>query len=315
MKISVLDKSTLGDDIDLSPLFKLGELKVYETTAFEEVAERISDTDIIIVNKIKLNSENLKYAEKLKLICVAATGYDNIDTEFCKQNNIALCNVCGYSTDSVAQVSVAMALSLVSRLNEYRNFVNSGAYTELGIANRITPVYHEISGMVWGVVGGGNIGNRVAEIAEALGCKVLVCRNKREGSFPLADIDTLLKQSDIVSLHIPLNESTKNLINKQRISYMKKNAVLVNTARGAVTDENALAEAVKSKAIGGIGIDVYSCEPFSKEHPFYEIKDYDNVIFTPHMAWGSFESRNRCIKEISENITAFLSGKERNRVV
>ncbi len=315
MKIAVLDKSTLGEDIDLSPIIALGEVVCYPSTKPEEVAERISDVDAVIVNKIKLNKENLPFAKSLKLILVAATGYDNIDTEYCKNNGIALANVPGYSTDSVAQISVAMVLSLVSRLTEYRKFVTSGEYLKSGVANRLEPVYHEISSLTWGVVGGGGIATKVAEIATALGCKVVMCRRKSEGNYPLMDIDQLCKTADIISLHIPLTDSTKNLINEKRISLMKKSVIVVNTARGGVTDEKALAEGIKRGNIAGLGVDVYTTEPFEKSHPFYEIMGLDNVILTPHMAWGSKEARARCVGEIAENIKAFFKGEIRNRIV
>ena len=158
MKTVILDKSTLGADIDLTPIRILGETAEYETSAPEQVAERIADADTIVTNKIKLNASNLDAAKNLKLICVAATGYDNIDTEYCKSHGIALCNVPGYSTDSVAHLSVAMALDLCIHMTEYRRFVNSGSYTKSGVANRLIPVYHELSALKWGVVGGGGIG-------------------------------------------------------------------------------------------------------------------------------------------------------------
>ena len=167
MQIAILDKSTLGADIDLTPIRALGKTAEYETTAPEQVAERIKDVQVVIVNKIKLNESNL-IGTAVKLICVAATGYDNIDLPYCRKAGIALCNVPGYSTDSVAQLSVAMALSLATHLNEYTKFVESGAYTASDVANRLTPVYHEISSMTWGVVGGGGIGTKVAEIAKAM---------------------------------------------------------------------------------------------------------------------------------------------------
>lgn len=315
MKIAVLDKSTLGADIDLSPIYALGEVTEFETTSPELVAERIADTEVVIINKIKLNESNLKNAEKLKVICIAATGYDNIDTDYCKIAGIAVCNVPGYSTDSVAQVTLSMALSLITHLKEYERFVNSGEYTKTGIANRLTPVYHELSSLTWGVVGGGGIGMKVAEIADAFGCKVMICRRKQEGRFPVVDIDTLCKESDIISLHIPLSDETRNLINADRIAEMKKNAIVINTARGAVADEKALANAVKESKIGGLGVDVYSVEPFDKNHPYNEILGFDNVCLTPHMAWGSYEARNRCVKIIAENIKSFFKNENKNRIV
>ncbi len=314
MKIAILDQSTLGADIDLSPIRALGITAEYETTAPNQVEERIVDAQVVIVNKIKLDRNNLKDTA-VRLICVAATGYDNIDTAYCKEAGIALCNVPGYSTDSVAQLSVTMALSLATHLTEYKEFVESGTYTASGIANRLTPVYHELSSMTWGVVGGGGIGTRVAEIAKAMGCRVLVNRRKQEGSFPLADLDTLCEEADILSLHVPLTDETRGFINRERIAKMKPTAILINTARGAVTDEQALADALKENRIGGLGIDVYSKEPFGEDHPFYPLLGDPRLCLTPHMAWGAFEARARCVSAMAENITRFFDGENHNRIV
>lgn len=314
MKIAILDKSTLGADIDLTPIRALGETAEYETTAPAQITERIQDAQVVIVNKIKLNESNLK-GTAVRLICVAATGYDNIDIAYCQAAGIALCNVPGYSTDSVAQLSVAMALSLATHLNEYTKFVESGEYSASGVANRLTPVYHELSSMTWGVVGGGGIGTRVAEIAEAMGCRVLMCRRKQEGKFPLADLDTLCKEADILSLHVPLTAETRNLISRERIAAMKPTAILINTARGAVTDEQALADALRENRIGALGIDVYSAEPFGEDHPFYSLLGDPRLCLTPHMAWGSYEARARCVAAIAENIARFRSGDRHNRII
>ena len=315
MKIVILDKDTLGADADLSPIRNLGDCTEYGTTDPSLVAERVADAEVVVTNKIKLNEETLDACKNVKLICVAATGFDNIDTEFCKERGIALCNVPGYSTDSVAQVTLSMALELVTHLSTYRNFVHSGNYSESGIANKLSPVYHELSSMVGGVIGGGAIGTKVAEIAKAFGCKVLVCRRKQEGDFPLADIDTICEQADIISVHLPLSDSTRGILNRERIGKCKKTAIIINTARGAVADEEALADAIKEKRIGGLGVDVYSKEPFPAEHPYTDILGYDNVCLTPHMGWGSFEARNRCVVKIAENIGSFYKGEQRNRVV
>lgn len=315
LKIVILDKDTLGEDIDLSPIYRMGEVTEYPTTPLELVASRVGDAEVVVTNKIKLNRETLKGADNLKLICVAATGYDNIDTAYLREKGIALCNVPGYSTDSVAQLTVSMALSLVTHLPQYREFVHSGDYSRSGVANKLSPVYHEVSAMTWGVVGGGAIGTAVAKIADAMGCKVLVCRRKQEGEYPLADIDTLCREADIISVHLPLSDSTRGIISRQRIESMKKNAVVINTARGAVADEQALADAVKEGRIGGLGVDVYSAEPFSQDHPFYEILGYDNVCLTPHMGWGSAEARARCVERIAENIERFYQGEDHNRIV
>ncbi len=315
MKIVILDKSTLGEDIDLTPIYNLGECTEYPTTPLELVSERVQDAEVIVTNKIKLNRDTMKGAENLRLICVAATGYDNIDTQYLKEAGIALCNVPGYSTDSVAQVTVSMALSLVTHLNVYRDFVHTGDYSKSGVANKLSPVYHEVSSMTWGILGGGAIGSAVAKVAQALGCKVLVCRRKQEGEYPLADIDTLCRESDILSIHLPLSDETRGILTRERIKSMKKTAVVVNTARGAVTDEKALADAIKENRIGALGVDVYSVEPFTQDHPFYEILKYDNVCLTPHMGWGSAEARARCVNLMAENISRFYAGETHNRIV
>jgi len=313
LKITVLDAGTLGADVDLTPFFALGGVEVFETTPADKVAERIAYSDVVCLNKLKLNESNLAHST-VRVICVAATGYDNIDTHYCKEKGIAVCNVPGYSTHSVAQLTVAMALSLVNHLSEYRGFVHSGQYTASGIANRLSPVWHELHGQTWGIVGGGNIGTQVARVAEAFGCKVIVCRRKQDPYFETVDIDTLCAKADIISLHVPLNEQTRGMISAERIASMKPNAILINVARGAVTDEAALSEAIEQDRLGGIGIDVFSEEPLPEGHPYYRIMHRDNVILTPHTAWGSLEARNRVIREMAENIRAFFAEENRNRV-
>lgn len=314
MKITLLDAATLGYDMDFDKLGRFGELEVYQTTPSDKIEERISNSDIVIVNKVRLDGAVLKNARRVRLICEAATGYDNIDIEWCAAHGIAVSNVVGYSSDSVAQITVATVLSLVSHLNEYSNFVSDGSYSRSGVATRISPTYREISGAVWGIVGYGNIGRRVAEVAKALGCQVIVCKNTPVEGIECVDINELCKRSDIITLHTPLNDSTRGLIGREQIGLMKKTAIVVNESRGAVVDEEALAEAVKDGRIAGLGSDVYSVEPFSESHPYYEIKDRENVCFTPHMAWGAYEARERCLNEISKNILAFINGNRRNRV-
>lgn len=314
MKIVILDSGTLGADIDLEPLRALGEVIEYKFSAPDEVADRLSDADVAVLNKIKLNEGNLSGTENLKLICVAATGYDNIDINFCRENGIAVCNVPGYSTNNVAQLSVAMALSLVTHLDEFRNFVHSGEYSRSSSANRLEPVYHEIAGMTWGVVGGGGIGSKVAEIAQALGCRVLLCRRQPETRYEAADIDRICRECDIISLHVPLSDETRGMISRERIASMKDGVVIVNTARGAVCDEAAIADGALSGKIGALGCDVYSTEPFRDDHPFTALLDLPNICLTPHMAWGSYEARNRCVRRMAENITEFFAGNIHNRI-
>ena len=314
MKIVILDSGTLGADVDLSPIKALGEVVEDKFTAPDEVAERLADADVAVLNKIKLNESNLSGAKNLKLICVAATGYDNIDIAYCRENGISVCNVPGYSTDSVAQLSVSMALSLVTHLDEFRAFVHSGEYSRSSSANRLEPVYHEIAGQTWGVVGGGGIGSKVAEIATALGCRVLLCRRKPEDRYEAADIDRICRECDIISLHVPLSDETRGMISRERIASMKDGVVIVNTARGAVCDEKAIADGVLSGKIGALGCDVYSKEPFGEDHPFSAILDRPNVCLTPHMAWGSYEARNRCVRRMAENIKEFFAGNIHNRI-
>ena len=314
MVIKVLDCATLGEGLSYESLEKLGDVSLYEYTEPFELVERISDADVVIINKIKMTKEVLSQCKSLKLICVFATGYDNIDVKYAKEAGIAVCNVPAYSTESVMLFTVSSVLSLVAHLEEYKSFVRSGEYTRQGKPNCLTPVFHEIKGMKWGIVGYGNIGKRVADVARALGAEVMINKRTKTDNEEITEIDTLIKECDIITLHCPLTDNTRGLISKERIALMKKNAILVNTARGAVTDESAIAEAIKEQRIGGFGTDVYSVEPFSEEHPFYEIMNYPNVCLTPHAAWGAHESRVRCLGVICDNISAFKSGKFLNRV-
>ena len=313
MKITILDGKTLGDDIKLDIFGE--ETEIFPTTEPLEVAERIKESDVIIVNKIKLFEDNLKDAKNLKLICVAATGYDNIDTAYCKKRGIAVCNVVGYSTQSVAQLTVTMALSLFMHQKEYCDFVRSGEYTKSGVANRLTPAYYEIDKKIWGIVGLGNIGKQVARVAKALGCSILAYKRTPDGEYDCVSLSELMEKSDIISVHLPLSDETYGIISREMIAKMKKNAILINVARGAVTDEAAIRDAVLEDKIGGVGIDVFSKEPILEDNPLYEIMDRDNVILTPHIAWAAYESRKRCMDEIKKNIDAFFGGEKRNRIV
>ena len=314
MKITVLDRNTLGEDLDISVITEMGNVTVFERTPPEKVSENIGDSDVIILNKVKLNSDNLSDAKNLKLICVAATGFDNIDVEYCKNHGIAVANVCGYSTDSVAQLTVSLALSLIMHLEKYHKHVTSGEYTKSGVQNHLKPTFHELSSMCWGIVGMGNIGKKVSEVAKAFGMKVLYFKKTPVDDEACVTLEEVMKKSDIISVHLPLSEETKGIINESMISQMKKSAVLVNVARGAVIDEKAVTDAIKSGSIGGFATDVYSVEPLTEDSPFNEILHNENTIFTPHMAWGSYESRMRCISEIRKNIEAFFRGEIRNRV-
>ena len=315
MKIAVLDASTLGDDLDLSVLTAAGEVSVFDSTSSAEIADHVSDSEAVIINKVKLGEYELLQCPNLKLVCVAATGYDNVDISFCREKGIAVCNVVGYSTSSVAQLAVSMVLYLANHLEEYTSKVRSGEYSHGGVANILKPVYHELDGKVWGIAGYGNIGRKVGKIAEALGCRVLVFKRDPVDDVECVDLETLCKQSDILTVHLPLSETTRGIFSSDLISQLKEDCIFVNVARGAVTDENALADAVRNGKIAGLGVDVYSREPFSEDHPFWQIKDLKNVCLTPHMAWGAYEARKRCIEEIIKNIESFRRGDRRNRIV
>ena len=314
MKIVFLDALTLGEDIDLSNFSSLGEVLIYPSSTNEEIIERTRDCDVAITNKLKLNENNLSNAKNLKLICVTATGFDNIDIEYAKSRKIGVCNVVGYSTNNVAQITVGMVLDLINKTNVYQESVNSGAYTERGVANILAPTYHEIAGKTWGIIGFGNIGKKIAMIAKALDCEVLVNKRTPVSDYECVDIDTLCEKCDIITIHTPLNDSTRGIINSEKIAKMKDGVILINVARGAVTDENAIAQAIKNGKFGGFGCDVYSVEPFGVSHPYYEIKGNKNVILTPHMAWGSYEARVRLCEEVKKNIIAYFEGIKRNRV-
>lgn len=313
MHIAVLDAATLGEDLSLAPLNEVGDVVVYPTTAPEEVAERIREMDAVVINKIRLDASNLAES-RVRLICVAATGYDNIDIGWCREHEIVVCNVVGYSTDSVAQLTVAVALYLTQRLAVYTRFVRDGSYSRSGVANRLNPAFHEMTGKTWGIAGYGNIGRKVAAAAAALGCRIIAYKRTPEAGVQCVDLDTLCRESDILSVHLPLNDETRGLFSRAKIAMMKPDALFINAARGAVTDEQALADAVKENRIGGLGVDVYSVEPFPESHPFYEIREDDRVCLTPHLAWGAYEARERCIREIVMNIKAFQEGKPRNKV-
>lgn len=313
MKIVILDAGTLGTDINLSPLTEHFETEVYQSTATDQIEMRVNHADVIVINKIKINAVTLGSARP-KLVCLAATGYDNVDIDFCRKENIGVCNIVGYSTDSVAQLTITQALYLLMHMPAYTNYVNSGDYTQSGIANKVSPTFHTLNGKTWGIVGLGNIGKKVAEIAKAFGCRVIVNKRTPDPNFECVPLETLCKQADVISLHTPLTAETKHIINEKTLSLMKPNCVLINVARGLVCDEEAVANAVLNNQIAAFGTDVYSTEPFPKTHPMYKLRNLPNVCLTPHMAWASLESRNLCIEEIRDNIFSFQQKQTRNRV-
>ena len=315
MKITVLDKISLGMDTPVEKFLSLGDASFFDSTSPNEIESRVSDVDVIITNKVKIGADVMDKAKKLKLICVFATGYDNIDVSAAKERGIAVCNVPGYSTGSVALFTVSTALALYSHLFEYRDYVNSGKYTSSSAPNCLVPVYHELEGKNWGIVGLGNIGMAVANVAKAFGANVLAYTRTEKPGYNCVDIEELCKNADIISLHCTLTDATRSLIDEKRLQLMKKDVILVNEARGAVVDEAAVAKAILEGRIGGFGCDVYSKEPFPSDHPYNAIKDKPNVILTPHAAWGAYEARARCVETIIKNIRGFYNGEKINRIV
>lgn len=314
VKIVLLDAASLGEDIDLSPLQGFAGFVSYDRTSQAQWEERVRDAHILISNNIFYTPGKLACARNLKLICVTSTGYDNVDISWCKSHGIAVCNVPSYSGDSVAQYTVAMALALSCRLLTYREYVHSGVYSKGTTPNFVAPVWHELRDKTWGIVGCGDIGRRVARIANSLGCQVLVYRRSPDPEYETVDIMTLARRADILSIHLPLNKETKGLLSREVIAGIKPGAIVINVARGAVVDERALTESMVQGHIAGLGIDAYSSEPLPPDSPYMQLTDHPNVILTPHSAWSSQEARNRCISVVGENIRAFLAGEHKNRI-
>lgn len=318
MKIVVLEQESMGYDIDITCFEEFGEVTYYRNTTNAEVQERIKDADIIIANKAPLTGENLKTAKNLKLICEFATGYNNVDLVYCKENNIRVTNAVGYSTPVVAQHTFAMALYLLEKLPAYDTFVKDGSYEKHPIFTCFEPYFAELEGKTWGIIGLGNIGRKVAEIAKVFGCRVIfysASGNNTTTDYERVDFDTLLSESDVLSLHCPLTDRTQNIMNAEAFAKMKKTAILINVARGPVVDEQALYDALTTGQIAAAGLDVLVKEPIAADNPLGKIKDSTKLIITPHMAWGSNEARTRCRQEVYQNIQSFLAGKERNVVV
>ena len=317
MKIVVLERHSAGTDIEMDES-DLGEVTYYPNTVTkEEVAERVQDADIVVANKSPLCEETLRSADKLKLICELATGFDNCDLEYCRKRGIQVRNVVDYSTAMVAQHTFALALSLIGKLPFYDRYVKSGAYGDQGRFSNFDLPFYELDGKVWGIAGLGNIGKRVAGIAKAFGCKVLfysTSGNSTCTEYERVSLDTLLEKSDVLSLHCPLTEKTRHLIDEAALTKMKKEAVLINVARGAVVDGQALYKALTEGWIAAAGLDVLEQEPISKTNPLGQIKDSSKLIITPHLAWASVEARTRCVQEVRKNIEAFLRGEMRNVV-
>lgn len=314
--IVVLDGNTLGN-MNYSLLEEFGSLKVYGMTKEDEVLERIKEANIILTNKVVLNEDNLKECKNLELICEMATGFNNIDIEYAKNTNIAVTNVAGYSTNTVVQHTFATLLHLYDKINYYDEFVKSGNYSNSGMFTNLDKPYNDLSGKTWGIIGLGAIGRGVAKVCEAFGMNVIyysTSGKNNNSSYKRVEFEELLKTSDIISIHAPLNENTKGLMNYENISKMKREAFLVNMGRGPIIVEEDLARAIDEEKIAGAALDVFSVEPILSENPLLSVKNKDRLLLTPHIAWASVEARERLFNDLIENIRAFNKGEIRNRV-
>lgn len=318
MNIVVLERNSVGPDIPVDCFEELGNVTYYKNTvSVEEVRERVKDADIIVANKSPMREESLKDAPNVKLICEFATGYDNCDLEYCKSRGIIVCNVVDYSTEMVAQHTFTLALALSQKLSHYDNYVKSGEYSAQDRFSNFDIPFYELAGKTWGIVGMGNIGKRVAKIASAFGCKVIFYSITGKSAcidYEQVDRETLLKESDFLSLHCPLSDLSRNFIDKDALKLMKKTAILINVARGPVVNNTDLYDALVAGEIAAAGLDVLEKEPLQLSNPLSRLKDSNQIIITPHLAWGSVEARTRCVQGVYNNIMAFRKGKPSNIV-
>ena len=311
MKIVLLERNSAGTDVPVDCFYELGEVTSYpNTVTVEEVAERVGDADVIVCNKAPMREESLKNCPNVKLICELATGYDNCDLAYCKSRGIKVANVVDYSTAMVAQHTFTLALALSQKLPYYDEYVKDEKYVNDTVFTHFAEHFNEISGKTWGIIGLGTIGRRVADIAKAFGARVIyysASGSPAQEGYEQVDFDTLLSKSDIVSVHAPLNEYTKDLMNKEAFAKMKKTAIFLNLGRGPIVVEQDLCEALENGEIAAAGLDVLCEEPMSETNPLVKIKDSRKLIITPHIAWASVEARTRLMQIIVGQIKEFFA--------
>lgn len=310
MKIVFLDAKSVGDDIDLSNFHLLGDFITYGHTTYEQIPERIADADILITNKCLINEGSIRNASKLKLVCVTATGTNNIDKEYLATRGIEWRNVAGYSTESVAQHTFAMLFYLLEKLDYYNSYVKDGKYANDTSFTHFAERFYEISGKTWGIIGLGTIGRRVADIAKAFGANVIyysTTGKNNQAGYKRVDFDTLLSTSDIISVHAPLTPETEGLMDAQAFAKMKPSAIFLNAGRGAIVKEDDLAKAIENNVIAAAGLDVLCEEPMNPNSPFLRIKDSKRLLITPHIAWASVEARTRLMDIIFNQIKDFIA--------
>lgn len=310
MNIIFLDSKTVGELPNLDNLKSLGKVKMYPVTAPDQTAERIKDADIIITNKVVINRELMEQTPSLKLICIAATGMNNVDLEGARELDIVVKNVSGYASDSVAQATFAMIFHLEQQLFFYDHYVKSGQYSNSGIFTNHDKPFRQLKGKRMGIIGLGNIGRTVAGIAEAFGMDIVYYSTSGKNDdqkFKRVSLDELLSSSDIVSIHSPLNENTRDLIGWSELNQMKKSALLINTGRGGIIIEKDLARALEQKIIYGAALDVFKNEPIESNNPLMKLKDKSRLVMVPHIAWASIEARTQLLNGVINNIRDFTS--------
>jgi len=307
MKIVLLDTLTFGDT-DLSAFFELGDVEIFKTTSAEQTQERITNADIIVTNKVVITDEHMQNTPTIKLICVAATGMNNVDLKAAKERGIEVKNVSGYSTDSVIQHTFSMLFYLIGHSKYYDECVKSGEYAKSPIFTDVSKPFFEIKNKKWGIIGLGEIGRGVARVARAFGAEVSYFSTSGQNSsneFNRVELEELLQTSDIISIHAPLNEKTLNLLGYEQLLICKDGVVVLNLGRGGIIDEDAVAEIIDKKNIS-FGLDVLSKEPMKQNHPLLYVKNQENLYITPHIAWTSIEARELLIAGVIENIKTFL---------
>jgi glycerate dehydrogenase len=308
MKIVFLEASTIGDDIDLSVFESFGEVVLYPSTPKDKAVERIGDAQIVLTNKVMMDKETMAACKNIKLICITATGMDNVDLEAAAQQGIVVKNAAGYSTSSVAQTTIMLVLSLIGKSAYHDAYVKSGQWSQSPIFTCLAKPFWEIKGKKWGIIGLGNIGKEVAKIASAFGavvCYYSTSGANNDSTYKRVELSEMMSDCDIISIHAPFNDKTNGLIQKEQLDLMKKGAVLVNVGRGGIVDESDLADAIDNKGILA-GIDVVATEPIRKDNKLLHVRAKDNLMMTPHIAWASKEARTKLVEIVVENIKSFL---------
>ncbi len=310
MKIVFLDQATIGAVGTMDKITALGDYVSYDYTPADKTIERIADAEVVITNKVLITREVMASAPNLKLVCISATGTNNVDLEAASELGIEVRNVAGYSTHSVVQMTFSLLFELLTHTSTYNEYVHSGTYSSSPLFTCVEPKFHQLSAMRYGVIGLGEIGRNVAHVARAFGADVCYYSTSGANSsaeYNRVELDELLSTCDVVSIHAPLNAATHNLIDAKAISKMKHNAVIINVGRGGIVDEKALADALISGAIAGAGVDVFTAEPILASNPLMSVKDKSRLVMTPHAAWASLEARERLMELVAENIRTFFA--------